>query len=334
MLTKIFGSNSFASLFILIIITAVLWSRMFFADSLFVGYIPVSPLYNLLVTHMESWTIIVTFLAFGFIFLQALLLNNLLAENDILPKKSYMAAYMIVLFTSSFSNIVLFHPILLSGLLLTIALLYLLKLYDSREGYTAVFNTSMLISLASMIYFPSVVFILFVWVCFIIYRLFAWREWFISILGLILPYLFLGTYYYWNDRLLLKMDEYLLAFSMINFYDFNPSIPFYIFSGFTALLLLLAIFRLLGMIGEKAIRLRKMLAIMIWFFLISFLSLVISPNYNILGFVLLLLPTSVLISIYITNNRIKWHAEVMLILILIIVVFLRLGLFENMNQFF
>lgn len=334
MFTKIFGSNSIFSLIILILLTAVLWSKMFFAENVFVGYIPVSPLYNFFVTNFSGMIIISSFIAFLLVFFQALLMNNILVENELLPKKTYMAAFLCILFTTSFSDVVIFHPIIFSGILLTLALMYLLKLYSQDENYSMVFNIAALVSLSSFFYFPSIVFILFVWACFIIYRLFSWREWVISIIGLTLPYLFLGTYYFWMDRLQLKTDEYLDAFGVINFHDFTPSLSAYIIIVLTALLLLISFFRIMGLIGEKAIRIRKLLSIMIWFFMVSYLSLVISPNYGIMGFVMLLVPASVIISVYISNIRKPFRAEIILIIIVIVVALNRMGILSSINKIF
>jgi hypothetical protein len=334
MLTKIFGSNSIFSLIILIILTVVLWSKMFFAENIFPAYIPASPLYNFFMTNFSGMIIISSFIAIILVFFQALLMNNILVENDLLPKKTYLAAFLCVLFTASFSDIVLFYPYIFSGILLTLALMYLLKLYDQSEGYSMVFNVATLVSLSSLFYFPSIVFILFIWACFIVYRLFVWREWFISIIGIALPYLFLGTYYYWTDRLQLKIDEYTNAFSIINFHDFTPSLSAYIFIVFTGLLLLVAVFRLVRLIGEKAIRIRKLLSIMIWFFLISYLSLVLSPKYGIMGFVMLLAPASVLISIYLSNIRKPIRAEISLYIIIIIIAFCRTGIWRSIYEIF
>lgn len=334
MLIKIFGSNSIFSLVILILLTAVLWSKMFFAENVFMGYMPVSPFYNFFVSNFSGMIIISSFITFSLVFFQALLMNNILVENDLLPKKTYLAAFLYVLFTASFSDIVLFHPFIFSGILLTFSLMYLLKLYGQSEGYSMVFNIATLVSLSSLFYFPSIVFIFFIWACFIVYRLFAWREWFISIIGLALPYLFLGTYYYWTDRLQLKMDEYLNAFQLINFHNFTPTLSAYIFIVFAGLLLLIAFFRLIKLIGEKAIRIRKLLSIMIWLFLISYVSMVLSPNYGIMGYVILLATASILISLYISNIRKPLRAEIILIVIVIVIAFNRLGILESVNKIF
>lgn len=334
MITKIFGSNSIFSLVILIILTVVLWGRMFFSETVFIGYIPASPMYNLLYTYFSEMTIITSVITIVTVVFQALLLNNLLIENELIPKKTYIAAFLYVLFTASFGEIVLFHPFIFSGILLTLGLMYLLKLYGQSESYSIVFNIATLVSLSSFFYFPSVVFIFFIWACFIVYRLFAWREWFISIIGLVLPYLFLGTYYYWTDRLQLKINEYLNAFRIVNFHDFKPTLIVYIFIIFTGILLLFSFFRLIGLISEKAIRVRKLLSIMIWLFLISYMSMVISPNYGIMGFVMLLAPASVIISLYVSNIRKPMRTEIILVVIVVVVTISRLEILESVNKIF
>ncbi|HNW96946.1 MAG TPA: hypothetical protein PKK00_00880 [Bacteroidales bacterium] len=328
MLTRIFGSNSIFSLGVLILLTVVLWSKMFCTENAFIGYIPASPFYNVLVTYLGDFVIINSFIAIVLVLLQALLINNLLSGNDLMPGKTYMGAFIFILFTASFSDIVVLHPIIFSGFIMTIVLNNLFKLYEKNEGYALVFNTSMLVSFASMFYFPAIVFIFFIWACFIVYRILAWREWFISLIGFGLPYLFLGTYYFWNDKLPLKINEYAHAIQVINFYDFKPTFNTYIFISLIGFILLMAVFFMIKLISEKAIRIRKLLSLIIWLFVISYLSMVISPLYGIIGFVMLLVPASVIVALYISNMRKSIRNEIILILITIIVAFSRLDIFE------
>jgi hypothetical protein len=334
MLTKIFGSNSIFSLVILILLTIVLWSRMLFSNIFITSYIPASPFYNQLCTLLGNMNIIAFFLCIGMVIFQALLLNNILIENELLPRKTYMAAFLYVLYISSFRDIVVFHPVLIAFLLLSAALFNLMKLYDRKEGYSLVFNIAFFVSLASLFYFPAIVFILFIWACFIVYRLFSWREWFISILGLLLPYLFLGTYYFWTERLQEKIAEYEQAFSVINFHELSPSFSAWIILGFSALMILFSVFRILRLINEKAIRIRKQLAIILWLFVISYLAMTLSPHYRIFGFLSLVAPLSVLVSVYIASVRKELRSEIILWLLLALVVFNRLELLESLKGIF
>jgi hypothetical protein len=201
-----------------------------------------------------------------------------------------------------------------------------LPLYEKHEAYATVFNIGTLLSVASMFYLPSFIFVLLIWVGFIIYRIISWREWFISILGLIFPYIFLGTYYFWNDCLLSKIVSYKNALSLINFQDFHLSLYTLIIVSFLGIILILSLFKFITTINEKQIKIRKFLSFIIWFFLISSISLLPSVKYGILSYMVMIPSASVLITLYLSNAKKHLWAEGILISLTLLLIAGRFGL--------
>jgi hypothetical protein len=327
MLTKLFNSNSISSLAILIILAIVLWSKTFINVIPLYDTIPVSPLYKLVYTLFHEYKILSAFIAIALIISEALLLNQVLSKNDLIPKNSYLGAYIFIIISSLFSDIILLNPILIINIFIITAIGMFLPLYEKREAYAAVFNIGTLLSVASMFYFPSFILILLIWVGFIIFRIFSWREWFISILGLIFPYIFLSTFYFWNDCLLSKIESYKNAFSLISFHGFHLSLYVIITVSFLGVILFLSLFKFMITINEKQIRIRKFLSFIIWFFLISSISLLPSGKYSLLSYVMILPSASVLITLYLSNTKKLLWAEGILISLALLLIAGRLGVF-------
>ena len=326
MLTKLFSSNSIGSLAILIILAIILWAKVF------VNVIPMhdafiaSPLYNFVFRYIGDTRIICGFIAIALIIFEALLINNILSDNELIPHNSYLAAFIFVFVNSFFNDLIALNPVLFANLFIIIALWLFLKLYEENEAYAAIFNIGTLLSVASMFYFPSILFILLIWAGFIIYRIFSWREWMISIIGLLVPYLFLGTYYFWNDCLFAKISLYKEAFRIIHFTEFSPTGYVYLVMAFFGILLLLSVFRLIFIFNEKVIKIRKSFSFIIWFFIVSFISLYISADFGLFGFTMMCLPVTVLLTLYLSNSGKHFWVEGILIASSLLIISGRLGL--------
>ena len=328
MLTKIFNSNSIGSLVILIMLAIVLWAKGFVNIAPMDGPFVASPLYNFVFRQIGDLKVICAFISILLLVFEALLINYILTENDLIPHNSYMTAFIFIIITGLFNDLIILNPVVFSNLFIIAAIWLFLRLYEETEAYAIVFNIGTLVSVASMFYFPSVIFIVLIWVGFIIYRIFSWREWLISIIGLALPYLFLGTYYFWNDCLTAKILPYKEAFGFINFYDFSPTLYVYIVIAFLGLLLLFSVFNLLSIINEKPIRIRKSLSFMTWFLIISFFSMYSSPNFQLLGFVMMFPSFIVLLTLYLSYSRKPRWIEGILMLLSFLLISGRLGLWN------
>jgi hypothetical protein len=328
MLTKIFSTNTVFTIAIFIVMTLVLWLKVFTNEAAIAAPMLVSPLYHMLFKLLGNLNIISGLIAIALLFYQALLINYVLVENDLVPRKSYMAAFILVIFLSLFNEIIMLNPVLIAGLFIISAVRLIFRLYEEHEAYKTVLNIGTLISVASLFYFPSIVFIMIIWAAFIIYRLFSWREWFISLLGFILPYLFLSTYYFLNDCLMLKILEYKRAFAFLNLNYYSTSIFTFIVLIFLGLLIVVSIIKLLITINERQIRIRKFISMLIWLMIISFASLSLSSNYRIAGFLTILLPASVLFSIFISILRRSVVGEIAIITLILLMITIRLDLWS------
>ena len=320
MLNKLFNSNSIFSLVILIFTVLIFWAIAFANAVPMANPIPASPLYNIVFSYIGDLFFICALITIVLVIFEALLINYVLLNNDIIPRNSYIAAYIFVIISGLFNDNIILQPVMIANLFIILALWLFLRLYEEHDAFTTVFNIGTLISIASMFYFPAAVFILLIWAGFIIYRLFSWREWVISILGFLLPYLFLGSYYYWNDCFIAKINVYKEVFKFINFNDFSPAIYTYIVLAVMGLLLFISLFKLLIIINEKAIRIRKFLSIMIWYLIISFVSLNLSAEFGVLGFLMMSISASVIITLYINySKRPLWVESLLILLVLLFI---------------
>jgi len=328
MLTKLFNSNSIFSFGILIILSIVLWAKAFINVPVLAEFVPSSPLYHLVINLVKDFPIITGVFTIFLIVFEAILINNILIENELIQRNSLIAAFVFIIINSFFVDLINFNPVLFAYLFIIIALRLVFRIYEDKDAYSTAFNIGTLLSVASMFYFPSFIFIIFLWVVFIVYRLYTWREWVIVFIGFVIPYVFLGTYYFLNDSLSSKFSFYKESIRFINLNDYSSNIHIKTVFIFLSLLMILSVFKLLSIINEKAIKTRKFLSVMIWFLIFDLICLNISRNYEVLGFLMMFISVSILLSLYLNFLKKAIIAEGVLIAILVLLIFGRLGLFD------
>src|SRR6185436_14640377 len=72
----------------------------------------------------------------------------------------------------------------------------LIILHNSNKPGASIFNIGLIMGITTLIYQPSLVFILLIWAALFIMRPFRIQEWLINLLGITTPYYFLAILLY------------------------------------------------------------------------------------------------------------------------------------------
>jgi len=236
-----------------------------------------SPLFPAFMEMLGKKHLLVTLFNFAVVFSGAILANYILEKNDLIPRNSLLAAFFFILLLSQV-DFSIHNPGYIVVFILLTMLLYILGIYKIPEPYIQVFNSGLLISIASFFYFPSAVFLLFVWIIFVTYRLYYWREWVILPIGAITLFILIWTYYFLSDQMKEALEGYsaFLNFKM----TFGPtpdlSVSKIIVYMIIILLFLWSLLKILRHYGDKILIVRKRVTVLIWFFLLMFISLLLS----------------------------------------------------------
>ncbi|MDQ3047623.1 MAG: DUF6427 family protein [Bacteroidota bacterium] len=193
----------------------------------------------------------------------------------------------------------------------------LLSSYRKDTAFSQSFDAGFLFSIASLFYFPYFVFFPLLGVALIILRPFNWREWLISFIGVLVPYIFVGTVYFLTDKLdYLLHDKMLFDFIKVRPVSEIPdSFYFMICIGWLIVLLsFLSLFKGLNSGPQKA---KKGIILLIWFFLFSALSVLLAPQISTVYFSAMAIPASVFCANYFLNLKRVILGELLFILLLI-----------------
>lgn len=282
-----------------------------------------TPAYSLLLSILNGNLTLHAIIAMVLVISGALVFNYSLTKFDLVRKNTLVPAMIYIVLMSYSPNLLGLHPAALPALFTVLILFYLFQVYTEEEAYAQIYNIGLLIGISSLFYFPSIFLILFIWLTFVVYRLYSWREWVIPITGIITPYIFLFTFYFMVDNLepaYLAYVDYFTKMTIFRF-SFDFSILNYIITTLIILLSLWSAFLLLTDIQEKIISLRKRYWAIFYLLAIAILTYFISDVFFKWHQIFILIPASVFIAYAFSQlKNLKWVEIIWGILFILIVI--------------
>ncbi len=194
----LFKQKNPANFFSLLVVGVLLKLPMFLTP-----HIPVltgneGMLYKAFLRFLENsfggHAIIYPLAAFLFLFIQSVLLTHFINSHRMMNRANYLPGMAFMLVTSLLPEWNYFSAPLLVGVALLYILFILFKIYHQENAKGLIFNIGLALGIASFIYFPSLLFLIWVLPALMVMRPFRLNECVICILGLAAPYYFYGIY--------------------------------------------------------------------------------------------------------------------------------------------
>jgi len=323
MFISIFKNNQTLSLVLLSIAMLVIWIPAF-QNAATIPYNNTMPLYEFYARGANNLPFIHNYLAFLMIVVESILLNYILNKFEIMAKKTAMPAIFYCLLMSCCKPLTHFYPLLFSNFFILLALFKIGLSYRVEEAFSSIFDASFFIAISSLFYFPSIIIYPLIWVTLIVIRPFVWREWIISMIGLILPYVFVIVYYFWTDKVNFLLYDKIFFPSSDSLLTLSNQRPTFV--AVASMLLLLMAFSILTLLKGwpvNTILSRNFLVVLFWLLGLSLLSYSMAPVFNITYLSIAAIPLSVFIANYFLMTKFKWISEIIFLL------FLSAILFEN-----
>ncbi len=316
MILKLFKGSQAVFLILIPVLAVLLWTRSFIHPF----DIPVQsdsmPLYDLVDDVINSSRILSQISALLFIILMALLLARINTKFMLIPARTYLPAIIFLIIASAYPHMHYFHPLIPSVLLLLLAVNRMFDAYKKEGLSYHFFDAALIISLASMFYARMGVFIVIIWLGLIFLRPFYWREWAMSLIGFLLPYIFLisHNYFYGKDINLfldLVKDNFIRE-TALTYIEY----PYYFFLGMLVMLLFLASIKMMQINTGLKILVRQFSKVFFWIFLITLVLAVLFIESA--GLITLAaIPAAYLISFYFFTSRSRLGNEIIFILFLL-----------------
>jgi len=327
MLLKALKSNQVYHYFLIPLIAIAIWFRSFMEPALFSFY----PGENMMILYQPINYLLGNspfashLTALIFIILLAFLILKLNVQYAFIRSRSFLPPSLFVLITSGMPDLRAMHPVYPAALFLILAVDRIFNTYDKESIHSNAFDSGVFLAIGSLFYFNLVFFFPLLWIGFIILRPNVnWRDYILTTLGFILPWLAALAYY-----LITNSTEELVQTIKSNFVlhqiFLRDNLPMQIYVGYLIILTLLGSVFLLSQYDGKKISSRRYFKTFFWIFLISVVLIFANPAVSEDIIIILAIPLTYLISNYLIFMKRQIWGEVFLYLLAAGVIVLQFG---------
>jgi len=261
-------------------------------------------------------------IGFIILLLNAFIFNSIIISNNLVGKHTYMPAMVYVLLMSCFRTSIIPNNFILINFIILLIIRLLFKIYDKSDPFQQIFNIGMLLAILSFIYFPGIIFLLFVWMVFIQFNIISWREWTILHIGILVPYIFLTFIYFWFNHLF-DLYQVLMGYFLSIQVSLHFSTNRIIFLTGLFLVIIISLVYTLNGVERNTIMVRKKILMFISLTIISLVAGAINKEpFN--GLSLAMLPSGIFVSNFFQTVKKKFWREFIFLFLLLLFVFSRL----------
>ena len=200
----LFKQKSPANIVLLLIFGLLLKMPVFLHPKLIQPAAEDGKLYHSIISFFSSGSgdgFVFALIAFLLLYGQSLLINFMVNDQRMTSKQSFLPAMSYLLITSMLPEWNYLSAPLMSSLLIMWAFIKLFNLYNAGAANGTIFNIGLILGISSFIYFPSLVFVLCLFLGLMILRPFRINELVLLLFGILTPYYFYAVYLFLNDRL-------------------------------------------------------------------------------------------------------------------------------------
>ena len=320
MFTKIFKSDYIFQLIFILIVSIVLLVYKLSIETPATEYLQ-SPLSYFLNSVISSGSVFIIILNYTLLVLQALIFKRVLSSNDLTAKTNLLSSFLYIIFVPCFVNFHIIQPILICNLILIVVLQIIIPIYSKAESYENVFNTGALLAIASLTYIPSTLFLIFIFLAFLVYSLFKWREWLICIIGFITPYILYFGLVFLTDDLQSEINKYSAFFNSIHLKVIIFDTKQLVFIIAIGLLFIISLFYTFNKLSEKSIYYRKKTNVIFMFFLCSLSTFIFPSDIIISHIAIVLIPVIFFLNTYISQIKNLYISESLYLIIISVVIY-------------
>jgi hypothetical protein len=312
MLYRFYKGNS-PYVIILIIITGIIfWIPGFFQEResmLPFDYLRM-PLFNY-VHNLLGTDMLSKLIALSMIVLAGFYLNRLNSLFGFLKERTQLPALIFVVINSSFIFLLRLTPALFAGILFLFFLEKVLFSYRKENLSYNFFEASFILSIATFFYMPAMFLWPVIFAGLMILRPVIWREWVLSFMGLILPFLlFFALQFIRLGEIQSSINLLIDQFSIIQI-SLDWDIPNMVFIAWLLVLILFGSGMILRTLANRKIFSRKTMLYLFWIFVFSIGSYGLIDNANAELILFSSIPVSFLISEYFLLLRSKRWKEIL-----------------------
>jgi hypothetical protein len=332
MLLRLFKGNNPGVIILITLIFLGVWTSAFLHPaSLAAAQTDSSPmpLYGLLSTIAGSNIIVRTAISFAIVVAIVFLLVNFNTTNFFINERTYLPALIYVLAGGLFPEYQSLNPALPASLLLLAAIIRIIDGYRKPDLANNFYDAGLFISAGSLFYANLIWFGILVIIGIALIRNMNISEVFISLLGLLTPYVILfGAYYALGKdlRVLLSLLWQNLLAGIVKYHINKVTIVALIFF---LIVIVVSLGYLMTLLNSKKIKSRKTFSLLIWTFLISAAIYILLPSVSVEMVWIAAIPVSYFLTHYFVFIKKKLVPEIFFSGILLMVLVIQFLYFRS-----
>lgn len=294
-MVALFKSRSPAAIVWLLILSIIVHSH-FFVDT---PAVHVTNADGMLSTFLKHYSAVlasglVVFIYHALVILQSLRLNHLFTDHRMYSKVNYMPAMVYILLTGVFIEWGSLTPALIVNTILIWFFAKTIRLYNSPNPKTLLFNIGLLTGVTIILYHPSALLIPVAFFALMILRPFLITEWLVLVMGIIFPFYLLASYLYLTDKMQ-SLKNYIPLWHL-NLPMVQNKIVFFITLAAIIIVLLTGLFYWQQENRRLLIQVRKNWVVLLAMFFVLLPLPFINKNAGIESLILCIVPASPLIA--------------------------------------
>jgi hypothetical protein len=323
MLLKLFRGTGPGVMFLVLLIAAGVWTATFIDPQLPSSFhydLNPMPFYSLIKGIIGKSAVIGVLFSFILVLLMSFLLVNFNTTIFFINERTFLPAFIYVLFTGFFPGYQVLNPVLPASLFLMLAIRRIMDAYRINGTAYNFFDASLLIGTGSLFYANLIWFAVLVIIGIAILRTFNLRELILSILGLCTPMLITAGVYYSAGKdlnLLVSATGYNLFQKAGDHYFSGMAIAGLIIIG---VCILISLFHLLSVMNVKKIKSRKTFSLLIWAFVITIVVFYLLPSASVELIYVAAIPLSYFLTHYFVSGKKQLVPEILFTVFFITIV--------------
>lgn len=244
------------------------------------------------------------------LYLQAVWVNKIVHDYNLLNKPSDLPVLMFILCTNMLPQFAGFQIVLICNFLVLWILQKSLSLYKVHNIQMRLFDIGIIIIFGVALYLPFVIYLFLVWISLNIYRTFNWREWISPFLGAIAVLIPFFTYRFCMDESLLPKALETLSLPNQEVLQVWTENTKYLLAMFPlAVGFLISIIKLRNYFFRSSVFVRKSFQIILVFTLGTGITFYLNKQNPIGHFVLCVPTLAILLAYGAVNTERRWTNE-------------------------
>ncbi len=278
-------------------------------------------LYQKLVKLLEplgnAFPVVYALIAYLIIILEAIILSQFINANRLMKRSNFLAGLAFVLITSFLPEFNYLSSQLIASLFFLLIFIQMFKSHNQQLTTGGIYNSGLTLGIAVLLFFPSLFFLLWMFIALVLFRPFQLKEWILMMMGLLTPYYFLASYFFLTDQSLMTLLPQLS-------FGFNKEAPSIWLAGTFFLVLtplLTGFYYSQSLSNRMLIHARKAWTLFLIFILVSIIIVFFNPTAGYENWILVLLPVAAFHGFGYLNSEVNIYPKISFWLSVVFIIF-------------